>query len=1023
MRRWYLLATAAVTCAVALSALGAPVAAGAFQVTGGGGTQTQNPYGLWYAGAEACAMEGCHSAIAAKRTPHSDMVKDVNAFPSALVPAASSAFWPYSSPFGGLVLRPRDMYLQVGDGQGFLEYTGASGSALATKVVPADDIFVWSPMEYLFGEGGWDKPGTPVGYSSYSQSCSGCHNLGVTRPSNASYLLPNGAVQTTSTPSSVSALSIQCEVCHGTGKNPDGHKKGVPGVVGGKRMLSAQVCGQCHVNGETPQKNATKGAAFGNANGYTTDATLSAYLTPFTVVESEATFMTYVSSGGTKPKFLPNGANYSMRHSYYNEWLNNKVPSVYGGTKGHADPVNNAVRTYNEPKCLRCHSGLGFLNRIGATGPSGKRIVPTFPTVSEAAASDPGISCQVCHTGHVGYAAQGTGYDSMRRWANGRSVECGDCHNWQFEQLGQPLQYETIAGVEYARPSVNSVSRHAQREMFTGGAGGEEGTGGMWGVVPSGEFMPGTECKDCHMPRTHREGMPANDDGGTEATRQSHRFLVVAPGDAQAWKLRPAGDSCTPACHKGDAADFTRAEMQSWIDQKRSEVDRASNAASGALGAAAGDLGLSAWTGLLKAQPVTAAVPPATWAMLQHAAQNLDFVIGDGSKGIHNPEYALAGLRKSLLWAKSANVVIDASVPTWPASGAGMTVSGALHAADGSVIQGADVVLELSVDGGGVWTSVASAAADAGTGAFALPTGQVVGKALFRVSFFPSQGVSHHSAVMAVSVPVSSASLSPTTASGAWATTPILTATLGSTPGSLVFYSLSGATLRSPGVYTSPITIAAEGITTLTYWSANAQGVEMPTSVALRLDRSAPAVLSGAVAGYRDTATVKTWTSDRGSGVAKLEYALDGAALRRASSTWASVTTTKLGAHSLRARSTDVSGKVTSRTWVFRVRTLPRLTVSPHSGTYKVAKRKTLTIRGVLRTRSGKRVAGKAVRVQKSSDGIHWSHYTTRVSDASGAVSCAIKPTKRGTVYWRLYVPQSDSYASVSGGRLRIITR
>ncbi len=53
----------------------------AFQVTGGGGTQTQNPYGYWYAGKEACAQEGCHAKIAAKPSPHSEMVKDIRANP------------------------------------------------------------------------------------------------------------------------------------------------------------------------------------------------------------------------------------------------------------------------------------------------------------------------------------------------------------------------------------------------------------------------------------------------------------------------------------------------------------------------------------------------------------------------------------------------------------------------------------------------------------------------------------------------------------------------------------------------------------------------------------------------------------------------------------------------------------------------------------------------------------------------------------------------------------------------------
>ena len=1026
MKRTYLLGTLTVAL---VAALVIPSAATAFQVTGGGGTQTQNPYGLWYAGQESCAVEGCHSTIASKHTPHGNMVTDVKAFPSALVPSASSPLWPYSSTFGGLTLRPRDMYLQVGDGQGFLGYIGFNGSALATNVVPADDLFVWSPMEYLFGEhaaeGRWGKPTGPVSYNSYSQSCSGCHNLGVTRPSNASYTLPNGAIQTTATPSSVSAFSIQCEVCHGTGKTPDGHKKGVPSVVGGTQMLKAQVCGQCHVSGTTPQKN-VKGVAFGNANGYTTDEALSAYLTPFTTVESETTFMNYLNNGGAKPKFLPNGANYSMRHSYYNEWLVNKVPSTYGGDRGHADPVNSKVQSNNDPKCLKCHSGSGFLNRIGAKSPSGKRIIATFPTIQNAATSDPGISCQVCHTGHVEYAAKGPGYDLIRRWADGRLVDCGDCHNWQFEMLDQPVQYETIAGVEYSRASLNSSTRHPQREMFTGGSGGEEGNGGMWGVAPAGKFMPDTECKDCHMPRTSREGMPAADDGSAEATRMSHRFHTVLPGDAARWKLRPNGDSCVTTCHTKDTAAYTRADRQTWIDETTSEVELASDSATKTLGAVASGLGLSKWTGLLKVQPTSgaaAAFSAGTWAMLQHSAQNAEFVIQDGSSGLHNKDYALAGLRKAILWASSATASLEATFGTGTAAGSGMTVSGKLLGVGGAPIPGANVALEMSTDGGTAWSVVTTAAPNPASGAFGLPTGRIVGSRLYRVSFAPSQGVTYRSSVMAANVPVTVAAYLPATAPDGWMNAPLATVTLRATPGSIICYTLSGATTLPQSVYTGPLAITAEGPTTLTYWSVNAQGVEAQTSVLLRLDRLVPTVLSDAVAGYTDRATVRAWTTDSGSGVAKLEYSLDKTAFRTVSGAWASVTTTKRGAHTIQVRSTDTSGKVTARTWAFKLRAQTKIAVSPKRSSYSVARRHAITVNATLRTRSGSRVARKAIYLQKSANGRTWRRVATRVTNASGSVSYRIAPVRKGTVYWRWHVPVNDSYRSVTSARLRVVTR
>ena len=1013
MKRSYLLVTVAAALAASLFL---PAVAAAFEITGGGGTQTRNPYGLWYAGQEACALEGCHSAIAATPSPHSSMVTDVKTFPSALRPSASSPLWPYANAAGGLVLRPRDMYLQIGDGQGFLEYVGASGSALAPNVVPADDIFVWSPMEYLFAENSWAEATATIGYGSYSQSCSGCHNLGVTRPSNASYTLANGAVQSTSTPSSVSAFSIQCEVCHGTGKTPDGHKKGVPAVVGGVQMLKAQVCGQCHVTATATQKNAA-GKAFTNPNGYTTDATLSAYLTPATTVDSETTFMDYVNNGGAKPKFLPNGANYSMRHSYYNEWL----------VSGHAASPQPSILANRDPRCLRCHSGTGYLYRIGAKGPDGKRLIAAEPTTATAAANDPGISCQVCHTGHVGYRANG-GYDSTRKKPGGSAVSCGDCHNWRYEMLDYPLQYESIGGVEYTRPALNQRPHIPQREIVAGGWGGDDGRGGLWGVAPMGEFMPNTTCTDCHMPRTSKEGMPANDDGSDEATRLSHRFRVVLPGDAARWKLRPNGDSCTARCHKQEAADYTRADFQTWVDETSATVAAASDEASVALAAVGAPFGFTRYRLFESAQPTTglaAALDPARWAMLQHAAQNLNMVTADGSSGLHNPAYARAGLRKATLWAKSASATVDATIGVGLASGSGMTVSGTLMGVGDGAIPGAVVSLEMSVDGGTRWSSVATTQPSPVNGRFALNTGRIVGSRLYRCSFAPSVGVLYSSKVMSVNVPVTSASFLPATAPSGWLNATLVTATLRATRGSLTYYTLSGATTKAVCIYlgVAPVPVAAEGLTTLTYWSVGAQGVEAPTSVALRLDRSAPVVLSDAVAGYLDRATVRTWATDRGSGVAKLEYSLDTSAFRPAAGTWATVTTSRLGTHTLVVRTTDKVGKMSSRAWTFRVRTQPRLTVWPMSSSYTVTLGGTLTTKATLRTRSGGRIVGKGVYLQRSGNAISWRNYAARVTNSTGQVGYVIKPTRRGTTYWRWYVPTNDTCTSATGAKTRLVTR
>lgn len=998
-----------------------PTMASAFQITGGGGTQTQSPYGLWYAGKEACAQEGCHRSIAQKPSPHSNMVTDLKAYPEKLMPAATSALWPLTSPLGGITLQPRDMYLQLGDHEGFLEYTGTNANPLA-KLKPSDDLPVWSPMLYLIDENIWEEPTAKMGNSVYGQSCADCHNVGLTRPSNAEYTLPNGAVQTTNTPTTVSELGIQCEACHASGKNPGAHKGVVPEVVGGYQILKSQTCGQCHVTGTTPQKN-VNGSAFGNPNGFTTDTTLSAYLTPASVVETEGQLMAYLDGKGPKPKFLPNGADYSMRHTYYNEWLVNKVPSEHGGNYGHADPVNGTVQTFagaGETKCLRCHSGLGFLNRIDAKSPSGTRIVPTFPTLSTVTKDDPGISCMVCHTGHVQYA-EGGGYDSMRRWGNGRSVQCTDCHNWQFEQLEQAVQYEIIDGVSYSRPAAGAKSRHAQREMVSGGKGGDDGLGGLWGVAPMEETMPGAECKDCHMPRTHKEGMPANDTGSKTGTRMSHRFHVVLPGDAERWKLRPNGDSCAASCHNEDAASYTRADFQSWIEQKREAVASASSEATTVLDDVAAGLGLTDWNSFIAAQPVggpASGLNAATWAMLQHAAQNVDMVAGDGSGGIHNVEYALAGLEKAKLWAQSANGTLSATLSSPIATGEGMTVNGSLLGAGGAPIDDAEVVLETSTDSS-TWTLVAAAQPDA-SGHFSIPTGLVVGNRWYRVRFSPSEGVEYQSSPMHVAVPVTSATLTPAAANVSWQNIASATVTMSATPGATTLYTLSGATFKAPTVYSGPISITAEGRTEVRFWSTDSNGTEAPQTLQVLIDRAAPRLATDVKVRYSEKAVVRVWAADSGAGVTRIVCTFRGVTRTVYGSNF-TLTTRALGKSTLSLRAYDRAGRSAAKAVTVWVRTTPTFAVSPSTTRY-IRAGASVSFAATVKSAGGAYLAGEPVALQRW-NGSGWTTVAIRVTSATGRVSKAVTFGSKGTKWYRWRVAASTRCNAEEGQLMKVVVK
>lgn len=985
---------------VLIAALSLPLAALGFQITGGGGTQTRNPYGLYYAGREACAREGCHSEIASKPSPHSTMVTDVKANPSQLSPAADSGLWPYVSISGGLTLRPRDMYLVLGDSRGKHEYVGAQGSALAANMLPADDLPLWDPLDFFITQGAWSP--SKVIAKPYSQSCSGCHNVGFTRPSNATYTLGNGATQTTSTPSTVSEFGVQCESCHGSGKDSDPHKTGVPRVVSGTQILKAQVCGQCHVSGTTPQKN-VNGSAFGNPNGYSTDTSLSAYLTPYTTVPSETAFMNYVNGvpGFAKPKFLPNGANFSMNHSYYNEWL----------VSSHANKPRASTTSNSNPRCKRCHSGLGFLYYIDAKSPSGTRLVATAPTSETVDSSDPSISCQVCHDGHVTYTASNT-VDATRRWGNGKSVTCGDCHNWRFETLDYTMQYETIDGVEYTRPPLNQRSHPAAREMAAGGLGGDDALGGLWGVKPMGPSMPGVTCVDCHMPRTYREGGAVGDVGSTDLTRMSHTFHVTYPGDAQRWKLRPNGDSCAVGCHEGEAAEYTRADFQTWIDQKRTAVASASAETSSSLATVWAAQGFTRMRSLESTQPTTgpaATISPAKWTMLQHAAQNFDIIGGDGSGGLHNPAYALAGLAQANLWARSATATLDATLGTGLTLGTGMTASGKLLGVNGAVIPGAEIVLETSTDGSN-WALVRSGKPD-GSGAFSLLTGPIVGSRTFRVRFTPMAGVNYLSAPMVVEVPVTSAGVSPAGAVSAWFNIGSAQVTLTATPGSATFYTLTGATLCAKTLYTGPITIAAEGRTDVAFWSTSSTSAEATQTLPIFIDRAAPAVRSDRAPGYANKAVIHAWGTDAGSGVESVRATFRGASKQTAGSSL-TFETYALGRNNLLLSATDGAGKTTTETVSVWVKATPALTMSPR---WRKTISKGKSIKFATRATRGHDASGHDIMftgrplVLQRWDGRKWVSWK-RFSSGKGSVSWTKKFAAKGTSYWRWRI-NSDAYS------------
>lgn len=1045
-----------VALAIVLLCFALPSVAQGFAIQDRSPGETQNAYGLWYSGngSAACTGANCHDDVVASQTvspgsPHTDMVTAVDTSPSALVPLAGS--WPTF--FGPAPFAPADVFFMLGSPRyGLRDYVGQEGGP-GTSGLGAGDLPYYT-VSYNQDTTSWASR-----YSvslSYMKTCAPCHNVGVTRPGDTTYTLANGGEMGPNTPNSVVDLSIQCEVCHGSGKvTPSEHVTGVPAVVGGLQLFNSQVCGQCHVTG-TATENDASGAPLGSPNGYTTDQTLSASFSVVTSVPTEEEFEAHLANPTSTPvpAFLPNGDDYSLRHDYYNEWLNN-LGAEGNPDGGHANPINSIVAmygsVYHNTTCLGCHSGLGFLSRIGATYPDGSKVQTTSPTIAQASGNNFGISCTVCHSGHVTYKTNPSPWESpvnsVRTWEQtraaepsvtiGQPVSCGDCHNWQFEVLGKSVQHETINGVSYVRPAANTNIGHPQREMFGAGNAGATGKSGMWGVPAMKAQMAfyGTEisCQDCHMPATAKEqnGAPypvSADDGSARDTRMSHRFHIVLPGDAETWQLRPNGDSCSIDCHKPADGLLTRADFQAYIDETSATVVAAVDDVGGLLLEEAGDLhvkpggysGILSYTAFEQAEPSTQTLTPAEWFMLQKAAQNVDFVAQDGSNGLHQPEYALAGLTKAKFWAQSFRPALWAKQGS-TFGGGGASFTGGLLGYDGKPIFGAMVSFEQSVNGG-PWSTVSTM--DASGGSFVATTAAPAVGTQFRFEFSPDAGISYYSGLLSEPAPQTTLVLHPTLAGSRWVSGEVTGTLSCDQPDALTFYFVTGPGATPPTPYAGPFTISAEGTSTLWYWSSGPGGTEAFHSQQVRVDNSGPTMSSNALTSYLETASINITGTDTFSGVDNVYYSLDGSPVVELGGVSASVVTTALGAHTLSFGADDnVSNRSATSTVSFTVRCTPKLTKSPSGSSYTVLLNKTWKYSVTLSRAAGAPIAGKKVYLQRSTNNRTWSTYATYYASAAGLATRTWKFTARGTTYWRWSVPADTTFNAVNGSSTKVVCK
>jgi predicted CXXCH cytochrome family protein len=316
-------------------------------------------------------------------------------------------------------------------------------------------------------------------------------------------------------------------------------------------------------------------------------------------------------------------------------------------------------------------------------------------------------SCLPCHSGEsflksIGYGSDGPNDIGLHRSSiasDTLNIECGVCH-----AVHGP-------GGAALRLAADTLCTKCHVEGTAEIRGGHE----LVGVGDTGEWMPDAKCYQCHMPLT--------------AGFRSHRLSIMLPGEAEEWGVEEGGDSCTP-CHGG----LTRTRLQSYIDSWQGRTKTAHAKATAALTAA-------------KSRPASSTASGKS--LIKDAEHNLKLVSGDGSWGVHNLPYALAGVARAELYAQAVGArFVSMGSTAYNSRTRRAAVHATLRLGTGAGAARQSVTIEARESGSRTWRRVATVTTDA-NGRFAHAVGPKLTTA-YRAKWSPKRGVTMTSATTTV---------------------------------------------------------------------------------------------------------------------------------------------------------------------------------------------------------------------------------------------------------------------------------
>ncbi len=304
-------------------------------------------------------------------------------------------------------------------------------------------------------------------------------------------------------------------------------------------------------------------------------------------------------------------------HPFNSDWVDSKH-NFDPATAAHGAPANSF--------CQPCHSGSGFIAAFGGG-------VAHDP-------ADPGnVSCSTCHNPHseenpfqlrtlADVTSVVANSESQTIAIAGNGQLCVQCHH---ARRSADTQIET--GYDHFGPHESP-----QGDMLAG-ISAYEGFDFEFSGKFTNHYVIENGCTTCHMNATPYPN--ANTGHTFEATTSSCGKCHGTVSDFE--------DIMANNDFDGDGTtEGLQLEIDGLMDNLTSEL----------VTAGLDTVGMDIVTALSETiNDTTAAGEPTTQAqMLRTGGYNLAFVLGDGSRGIHNPEYAVQILQQSILYMQSFNM-------------------------------------------------------------------------------------------------------------------------------------------------------------------------------------------------------------------------------------------------------------------------------------------------------------------------------------------------------------------------------